>query len=74
MTRVTLDEGNFRRLVGGLSVRVADGVEIVLNPRIGWVKLTRAILDAIAPPDPVPGGPLDPPQAKEFLPAPRRRR
>lgn len=66
MSRYTISEPSFRRLVRGERLIVPGGVEVELAPTIGWVKMVRAILDAIAPPD--SAGPPDPPQAREFLP------
>jgi hypothetical protein len=52
---------------------VPGGVEVELAPTIGWVRLVRAILDAIAPPG-ERKGPPDPPEAREFLPLSQQRR
>jgi hypothetical protein len=81
MIRFVIDEPAFRRLVAGQPLTV-EGVEITISPMIGWVRLTRAILDAVAPaardataplPEARQGGPPDPPQAREFLPRSGRR-
>jgi hypothetical protein len=62
--RAVLDETAFRELVAGRVVRLrVPAVELVLAD-IGWATMLRAVLDAMAPP-------LDPPEAREFL--PRRR-
>lgn len=82
--RVALDEVRFRRLVAGQVVATAaaggERVEIILSD-IGWQRILRAIVDAMAggpPTKSLPlagtGGPPDPPQASEFLPwSPKQR-
>jgi hypothetical protein len=70
-----LNEAGFRRLCRGEPLTV-DDPEIRLSTKIGWVKMIRAVLDAISPPaetDPTRPGPPDPPEAREFLPNRRRR-
>ena len=66
MSRYTIGEPGFRRLVRGERLIVPGGIEVELASTIGWVRLVRAILDAIAPPAERPS--KDPPQAREFLP------
>lgn len=74
--RIVIDESQFRDLVAGKPLthqlsRRRSSIEIVLSNGIGWVRLVRAVLDAIAPSpasisaDQPP--PPDPPQAREFL-------
>lgn len=65
-TRIIIDERRFRRLVAGEPIIERDVEVVIASPPIGWVKMVRAVLDAIAP---APGNaPSDPPQAREFLP------
>jgi len=64
-----LTERGFRRLVRGEPISVEGETEIKISDSIGWVKMFRAILDAIAPPLPP-----DPVEAREFLPRSGRRR
>lgn len=74
MTRFVVDETAFRQLVRG-EVIGGDDVQILLSD-IGWVKMFRAVLDAMSPPMPetTRPNPPDPPQAREFLPNPKRSR
>jgi len=75
MTRdIEVDEAEFRRFVSGQALDLGP-VKIRLKPTIGWVRLMRAVLDAIAPPaESVRKRPPDPPQAREFLPLSQQRR
>lgn len=64
--RIVIDERRFRRLVAGEPIIERDVEVVIASPPIGWVKMVRAVLDAIAPP--AGNAPRDPPQAREFLP------
>lgn len=66
--RIVIDERRFRRLVAGEPIIERDVEVVIASPPIGWVKMVRAVLDAIAPPAGKGSDPRDPPQAREFLP------
>lgn len=76
MTRFVIDEPNFRALVRGEVIAVGSDIQIMVSSNIGWVKMFRAVLDAISPPMPetTRPNPPDPPQAREFLPNSKRSR
>jgi hypothetical protein len=79
--RLTLTEEAFRALVAGSSVLATiHGVPIeVVLAEIPWNRQISAILDALAGqaarwPPPLDPRPLDPPEAREFLPRKNPRR
>jgi hypothetical protein len=70
--RVVIDEAKFRELVAGKVASCWTGshqVEIILAD-IGWQRMIDAVITAITEPH----RPPDPPQAREFLPARKKRR
>jgi hypothetical protein len=71
--QVTLDETQFRALLAGrrVFIRMPDGTNVeLLLTAVSWKRLVQTLLDAVDEPH----YPSDPPEAREFLPARKKRK